>query len=263
MKRTIALLWALILLFIPVSSFCDEPSPAFETAREIANFMETHYGITILIGPECVGATSSDIVLGDEPMGQTPLQQLLKAKPYDREIRMIDDAFSIYPPGFFDHFRCGEAPNGLRILLADQVIYDGTTVAGVTTDVDGYYNIFLGVGAIAKLNIHHELWHAAEFRILYDNPHAFDGWAEMNPEGFEYLEDYGALNAFTGLEDAGNHFARRYGTISEMEDRATVIEALFQKDEAWWDAHPVIREKYNRMTEAALPIFGEIYSGGE
>ena len=85
---------------------------------------------------------------------------------YESEIQRVDDAFSIYPENFFELFRCAEAPNGLRILLPNQIIADGKNIAGVTTVEDDFFNVFLGAGAFRDLNIHHEIWHAMEFRIL-------------------------------------------------------------------------------------------------
>jgi len=52
-------------------------------------------------------------------------------------------------------------------------------------------------------------------------------------------------------------FVRGYSTVNEMEDRATVIEAVFSKDEAWWKEHPRIAAKLENMLEVMRPAFGE------
>ena len=144
MKRILA--GILVMLFLsPVFSYGEkaDDNASFISARQIAHFMETHYGITILIGPECTSATTGDFVLGNRPEGRTPFMKMLGGKNYTHEIQLIDDTFSIYPPSFFNHFICGEAPQGLRILLADQILYEGQSMAGVTTNEDGVctYNV--------------------------------------------------------------------------------------------------------------------------
>lgn len=260
MKRTVTFFLVIIILLVPVSVFSESN---YDNARQIAHFMETHYGVTILIGPECSSATTGGFTLGDQPEGRSPFLKMLGGKNYENEIQIIDDSFSIYPSGFFDHFICEEAPNGLRILLADQIVYNEESMAGVSTISDGYYNIFLGVGAFQRTNIHHEIWHVIEFRILYDNPHAFDNWNDLNPDGFEYEEDNWNMDKWDSYATKDEWFVRGYSTIDEYEDRATIIEALFQYDTEWWSAHPGVVLKYNKMMEVAEPIFGKIYNEGE
>lgn len=264
MKKICLIFLASLLLFLPSFSFSDvSVDTHFDNAKQIANFMETHYGITVLIGQECNSASYDSFILGNQPEGRTPFLKLMGVKNYESEIQIIDDAFSIYPAGFFEHFIYSECPKGLRILLADQIVYEGQSMAGVTTINDGYCNIFLGIGAFNRLNIHHELWHAIEFRILSDNPHAFDGWNDLNPEGFEYSDDYFALDTWDHAADLDAYFARGYSTIWPDEDRATVIEALFQKDPEWWFSHPGVARKFARMMEASQPVFGNIYESNE
>ncbi len=174
MKRIITVFLALLMILLPVS-VTAESSPAYETARAIGNFMETHYSITVLIGPECENITTDTFSIGDKPAGRTPLRQLLGSREYDKELQLIDDVFSVYPPGFFEHFTSKEAPNGLRVLLADQLVYDESNIGGIATVADGYYNLFLPLAGFTQVNVHHEIWHDMEFRILCDNPTAFDG----------------------------------------------------------------------------------------
>ncbi len=262
MKRAITLFLVLLMILFPVS-VPAEPSPAYETARAIGNFMETHYGITILTGPECENVITGNFTIGNKPNGRTPLRQLLGAREYDKELQLVDDVFSVYPPGFFEHFPSEEAPNGLRVLLVDQLIYEDHSIAGVATVADGYYNLFLAIGSFTRINVHHEIWHDMEFRILCDNPSAFDGWESLNPEGFLYGADPSAENAFEDLEDGGPWFVRKYAAIHEEEDRATIFEAYMLKDTEWWDDHPLIGKKLEKMLETAQPVFGMLLDNDE
>ena len=258
------LILIVLLLCIPLIS-CAENSAGtaddheFDMSREIASFMETHYDVSILIGAECRGIATDSFTIGDKPEGRTPFKNIMGLYSYTEEIQLIDDAFSIYPPGFFDKFICDEAPKGLRILLADQILYEGQSMAGVTTVEDGYYNVFLGVGAFRAMNVHHEIWHAMEFRITAERPDAFAGWNDLNPPGFQYSEDYVSQDIWEQAAPKDEWFVRGYSVIDEMEDRATVIEALLQYDEEWWKERPHIEDKLNYLLEAAEPVFGNVY----
>ena len=260
MKKLFSFLIA-ILIAVPIISLSESKKEAdYETARSIANFMETHYDVSVLIGSECQSAVKDNsFTLGVKPQGRTPFLNALELYSYTNEIQMVDDAFSIYPPDFFDKFKCDEAPNGLRILIPDQILYEGSSMAGVSTVEDGYYNIFLAVGMFNHLNIHHEIWHAMEFRITADNPHVFDHWTDLNPDGFQYSEDYFGMDIWEQAEPQEDWFARGYSTIDEMEDRATVIEALFRHDPDWWAERPHLQKKLDFLLEAAEPMFGNVY----
>lgn len=124
-------------------------------------------------------------------------------------------------------------------------------------------NIFLCVGGFNSLSIHHELWHAIEARILNDRPDAFTTWRALNPEGFMYNGDLFGPDVIEQDSPYYGYFVRGYSTANELEDRATVIEALFAYDGEWWNAHPGVAGKYEMMMEAARPVFGEIYGSKE
>ncbi len=102
-----------------------------------------------------------------------------------------------------------------------------------------------------------------EFRIVFDNPTAFDGWESLNPEDFVYDTDPSASNTFESLEDDGPWFVRKYSTVHEEEDRATIFEAYMLKDTEWWDEHPLIGKKLEKMLEAAEPVFGTLLDKDE
>ena len=259
MKRSIICL-LLLFLFLPGICIAENTDHMYSDARGTADFMQEHYGIKILIGPECDGITNSSFSLGHSPIGRTPLFDTAGMFSYSEEIKIIDDAFSVYPPGFFEHFVCKAAPKGLRILLADQISTEKEKhMAGVTTAENGYYNIFLGVGAFSDANVHHEIWHAMELRIAAGKPEAFEGWDRLNPEGFTYSKDYASPDPREIQEAPEDWFALKQGMISAGEDRATIFEEVWRRDEAWWQEHPQLQKKLSFMLEAARPIFGEVY----
>lgn len=263
MKRRVTILLSFLsLIFMLGNAAAETPavdSDSFDLARSLANFMEDHYDVTILIGDECSGVVTEGFELGDRPAGRTPLLNLLGGKNYESEMKRIDDAFSVYPPEFFTRFVSEESPSGIRFLLVDQIVYEGASMAGVTTVQDGYYNIFLGVGAFGSLNIHHEIWHAMEYRITAEYPDAFDDWYTLNPEDFLYDTGYFDQDIWEQAAEGNAWFVRGYSVINEMEDRATVIEAIFQYDSDWWAEHPLIQKKLDVLLAAAEPVFGNVY----
>ncbi len=263
MKRILAALASLILLSSAPAEDVKYQSlnhtDDYINARFLGNFMEDHYDITILIGEETDIIETEGFILGEKPSGRSPFLNLLAQPNYYDDIKLIDDCLSFYPGGFFDNFKNGEAEKGLRILLVNQIIFDDSTMAGVTTIQDGYYNIFLGVGAFNEINVHHEIWHAMEYTITYKKPEAFDSWASTNPTGFIYKEDYSSYDPWPNINDETEWFVREYSKINEMEDRATVIEALFLYDNDWWNEHPYIKRKLKYLLDISEPVFGEVY----
>ena len=47
--------------------------------------------------------------------------------------------------------------------------------------------------------------------------------------------------------------------MNEMEDRATVIEALFAEESEWWTEHPLIQRKLDALLSAADSVFANVY----
>ena len=236
----------------------------YDTARSLASFMEDHYGVTILIGDECDGIETDGFEIGDQPAGSSPLLDALGEQigwtDYEEEIKILDDCFSVYPPAFFEKFKCAEAENGIRFLLPNRIIEENRTLAGLTDIQDGYYNVFLGIGAFNSINIHHEIWHAMELKITAEYPDAFADWNTLNPEGFQYSGDYFLEDYLEQAAPAGDWFVRGYSTINEMEDRATVVEAFYKYDSAWWDEHPHIQDKLGAIATASALIWEDMYS---
>ena len=160
---------------------------------------------------------------------------------------------------FFTKFKCDEAPKGLRILIPLQILNNGNSMAGTVTIDDGYYNLFLAVGMFTELNIHHEIWHAMEYRIEVEDPHAFDQWNEFNPEGFEYIGSHHTQDPWEQAEPEEDWFARGYSKVADYEDRATTIEALFRHDPDWWNVRPHLQKKLDFLLETAETVFGNVY----
>ncbi len=95
-----------------------------------------------------------------------------------------------------------------------------------------------------------------EYRITWDTPDAFINWSSLNPEDFTYDEEYFQEDLWTYAEPKDDYFVRGYSVVNEMEDRATVIEAIFAEDAEWWAEHPMIQRKLDALMNAMEPAFG-------
>lgn len=60
MKKLFSLLIALLIIVPGISLSESNKETDYETARSIANFMEAHYDISVLIGAECKSAVKDD-----------------------------------------------------------------------------------------------------------------------------------------------------------------------------------------------------------
>ncbi len=78
----------------------------------------------------------------------------------------------------------------------------------------------------------------------------------LNPEDFQYNGDYFARDEWAYDAYLDDWFVRRYSTVDEMEDRATIIEAIFDHDRSWWNERPHLKAKRDRLLGSVKPIFG-------
>ena len=95
------------------------------------------------MGSECYVYALPDYEFKITPEGNTPFQKLLAGNDrFGPLLRLLDDAFSVYPPDFFSRFRTSKYPDGLLILLVHG-IYDipGRTSDNITL-VDGSDDVY-------------------------------------------------------------------------------------------------------------------------
>ena len=186
MRRWIAVLFALLLI-VPAAAEEDIES------REYANELQDRFGVTILMGDECLGTETdaASFTLGSGYPATTPLRQLLGQKGTEDQLCVIEQALSRYPDGFFGIFKNDRTPKGLRILLADEIINKDPDNPAVAYHLAGeeYNNIFLAYGTFREFVVHHEIWHGLEAEISAVYPRAFENWDDFNPEGFSYSQD--------------------------------------------------------------------------
>ena len=259
MKRLAAVILAflMLLLVLPASA-----APVSDDAESLRAFLQSHYGMTILMGDEITAFLSDIYELRVIPDGDSVFLQMNEGNSrYIDLLRYMDDVFSVYPPEFFSRFAKRDYIEGLRFLLTDQILLDGIRISGVQSVHEGHIDVYLAKDDAKERAIHHEIWHAMEYRILCDDQNTFDDWVSLNPEGFVYTGDFSVIRDGKDKEEPEDWFAGEYGKIDEYEDRATVFEALMIRDEAWWSTRPHLQKKAEYLLEKAEKVFGEIFAG--
>ena len=221
-----AFLCLLVLLFLlPTVSFSESAAAQPDSARAYADELQERFGITILIGDECVQRPEEDMFTVGYGFAMTPLLSMIKRADTVNELKKIEQALVRYPVSFFQYLRDESHPDGVRIQLADRLISSNPALhsSAYTCSASTWYDIYLEYGLFRVLSVHHELWHAWEDRILSEDPSAFAAWNDLNPEGFTYLNDYYADYS----QYNPDYFIQGYSTVYEAEDRALLVEAFF------------------------------------
>lgn len=261
MRRTLSVLLTILILGLVLPAVCE---PATDDAESLRSFLQQHYGITILMGDECREYPSEDYQIVITPEGRTAFQQMVYGdRRFTETLRLLDDMLSVYPPDFFSRFKWTNHYGGVIFLLVDDIILDGVSLGGLQSgaDYDGRIIIYLSRIGAKERAIHHEIGHAVDYRIRWQFPNAFDGWIDLNPEGFLYTGDFAVVRTERENDEPEDWFVREYSMIDEYEDRATVFDALMTKDEAWWSTRPHLQRKAQYLLEKVEPVFGEIFPG--
>ena len=111
MKRALAFFLALLVLCFVLPAAGE---PAGEDADTLRAFLQEHYGLSVRMGSECYDYALMDYEFKITPEGNTPFQKLLAGNDrFAPLLRLLDDAFSVYPPEFFSRFRTSKS-TGIR-----------------------------------------------------------------------------------------------------------------------------------------------------
>ena len=103
MKRALAFFLALLVLCFVLPAAGE---PAAEDADTLRAFLQEHYGLSVRMGSECYVYALPDYEFKITPEGNTPFQKLLAGNDrFGPLLRLLDDAFSVYPPDFFSCIR--------------------------------------------------------------------------------------------------------------------------------------------------------------
>ena len=258
--------------------------PTLKECRERADRIEKELGIRILLGNEVlrVQEGSGYLIVSSEDTDAAPtyfesftLEDV--AATVSEELDELEREYRRYPAGFFEKFKQKDGSGGLRILMTLDLRNYNNTVSfvpgGVQFNGPLWYNIAINLTMMSA--IHHETWHAVE-SLLDANSMPFDytEWIDrFNPPGSEYfgLDEFGAADwdyIMNFTDDP--YYVRSYSTVSPMEDRATIVESMFET--LWGDdaarfnnglemimSYPHIAAKADFMAERVKKLFGYVY----
>ncbi len=165
----------------------------------------------------------------------------------------IEETLQLYPEGFFNHLEENYVRNTIIYLTGKQSPKDATVnisdSEGVTSDENGVMTIFMNIssGTLSKSTLVHELTHAIDRRLIYDNALDEYRWNSYNPPGFEYYYGYVNENGeeYSSLEDyeytsyydnaynddyKDTYFVDVYAKTWPTEDRSRLMEYLIGMD---------------------------------
>ena len=260
-RKCLSVALALLLLWL---SFAASAAPVPDDAESLRSFLQSTYGVTVLMGEECAAVPLKGYDVRIRPEGFNALREMATGnKRFVELLQRLWGALSVYPEDFFFRFGKRSRLNNLQFLLVDEIRQDGMQLGGVHSWGGRQNDIYLAKDGSREQAIHHEIWHAMEYRILCDDPDAFDDWRSLNPKGFAYTGDFSVIRGGKDNDEPDDWFAIEYGKINENEDRATVFGAFMIKEKSWWKSRPHLRKKLRFLLEKAAPVFGKDLASGE
>ena len=248
-----------------------------EFLRAAADSIEEDFHVTVLLGDECAQAEWFGYTFDstDAPGADTSCE-------VSQILLSVRRHLETFPKGYFDTFRNDEGECGLRYLIVKD-LYDtynpGFIPGGCMFQVWDWYNIALDMDEYIEYSatVAHETWHAVEMYIFIQKTAAFDSWEwnQLNPPGFEeytydpenYYDAGAGMEAYLFGEGDDPYFARNYSLVGDNEDRATLIELLYNRSLAdtpaesaeAMRAYPHLRAKLDFMAERVREFFGTVY----
>ncbi|SDB59078.1 hypothetical protein SAMN02910317_03115 [Ruminococcaceae bacterium FB2012] len=250
----------------------------FKELRAKADALEEKYGVRILIGDEvpCLDETNDAYRYVSAEGGEWAGSGYSDT---EAALNSLDKRMGEYPEGFFDEFKA-RGKGGICIALAGDLAdkyTDSSFAAAGQTYCYGLWTIIPVITDYADHALNHEMFHAVEF-LVDDRVGAIDEdeWNALNPEGFEYSKDFdgyadGEMSSdhIYGYDD-DPYFARDYGKVTPLEDRATLIEMLFTdayNDPAEYrdyieditEKSPHLKAKIDFLADWTKQLFGYVY----
>jgi hypothetical protein len=253
----------LLLLFLLWTSSALAETPG--NSGEIRERIEREYGIRVLLPDECAAVLLPD---GKEygpytPGALSPIARYAAADPASGPLTLLEETLALYPDGFFIRFT--DQGGSLKILLAESIVMpehpENTCLGDAFLSGDDYM-VCLSLSGFRTDVVHHELWHAIEWRILAGHPEAFcaEEWMKLNPEGFRYTPLYAGSHPAASLPEAADGwFVSEYSRTAPGEDRAALWALRFTvPDPLWWEEHLRLKAKLDVMEAEMQRIFGNI-----
>ena len=146
---------------------------------------------------------------------------------------ILENALSVFPEDFFRQLIYGHIDRVQFQLIGGLTATDGfggdMSYAAFTDASGSVCRIVLDVYSINTNSVWHELSHAVDSRLAWDAMYrdvalfSEERWLALNPEGFAYSEEYGALRDDIRPEWY-SYFVDDYAMTNATEDRARIFE---------------------------------------
>lgn len=178
------------------------------------------YGVNILVGENA---------LWYQPEGYF-FEMEYQVAAYERDLKVLESALDQFPEGFFETAAEGTSNGDLTISLVrsmdgDESMGSAENSVGVQYWMGESAYVALTMGWTLEQTLYHELSHVIDNRVISTTP-AYDDWASLNPEGFEYDYSY-ILNQYRENEqylEEERAFIDTYSMSYPKEDRARILE---------------------------------------
>ena len=190
--------------------------------RELAREISEKYHVNILLWTDAIAVQPWDYTLVAEY--QVPLLRSSLAR--------LDEALSLYPPGFLKEAAAATPSGTLNICLVRQIQgnpqEDSLESALGLQFWDSGGNAYLAITAQEDpaQHLHHELFHIIDSRVL-STCDAYDNWKDLNPPDFQYdTQNYHRAGGdkLSLLSGGDRCFVDLYAMGSAKEDRARIME---------------------------------------
>lgn len=186
----------------------------------------------------------------------------------------IEYYLSTLPKELFKEITCADLENSnaefddFRIYLVGDFVDDNvdafaSNIASLETDEQSIVYIAYACTGFNLKTFYHEFMHAMEYRIWSFEEDFDDNWLKLNPEGFEYSDDYGFVYYDESHPSWQDYFTRDYGMKNILEDRATCFEELCDAKldgGGWWKEKSGIMAKQKYLVEVLEKSFSSIRS---
>lgn len=225
-----------------------------EQCAEEAERLSEKHGVQIHVWQEAAAIQPWDYTLVPEYQVSLILHDL----------KLLDEALSLYPEGFFAEAASGSSSETLHLCLVRSIL--GNADSGVLDSANGLQfwddrpdaYICVTPGADMVQALHHELFHIIDSRVL-STCSAYDNWNELNPDGFSYDFDYIINLSRTEDELVSGEtraFIDAYSMSYPKEDRARMMEYAIGAGNSSYFESETMQRKLRQLCLGIREAFG-------
>lgn len=181
----------------------------------------------------------------------------------------LEDYLSVFPKETYQEITCKDIENPIsrfddfRIYLVgdfpnNDIDAFANNICSEETENQDIVYIVYSISVLNQKTFFHEIMHTFEYRIWNYEENFDEEWLKLNPDSFDYTEDYGNQFYDEKHEDWQDYFARDYGMKNILEDRATCFEELCDgilTDSCWWKEKPQLLAKQKYLYETLQKAF--------